>query len=204
LVSSTAVTLTFAKRSREEDVSIGNSLVAGVLLAWSIMFVRVVVEVLIVNAPLVWQLLVPFCGMTAMSVVVALVYLRRGAAEKARSAVPLKNPFNLTSAVKFALFFAVIQVIVKLAQTYSTGGGLLAVAALAGLSDVDAITLSMAGYAKEGGDSKTAVLAIVIASLANTGVKCGIAVVLGSAVLRKQIILGTIAILLSGLLLAMW
>lgn len=202
LVSSTAVTLTFAKRSREEDISIGNSLAAGVLLAWGIMFVRVVVEVLVVNAPLVWDLLVPFSGMTAMSVVVALLYFRRGSSEKTRGTVPLKNPFNLTSAAKFALFFAAIQVIVKLAQTYSTGSGLLAVAALAGLSDVDAITLSMAGYAKQGGDSRTAVLAIVIASLANTGVKCGIAAVLGSVALRRRILLATAAILLSGLLLA--
>jgi uncharacterized membrane protein (DUF4010 family) len=73
------------------------------------------------------------------------------------------------------------------------------VAALAGLTDVDAITLSLADYARLGGDAGTAVAAIVIAALANTVVKCGVAVALGSAALRKRLLPATAAILAVGI-----
>jgi len=203
LVSSTAVTLTFAKQSREEGGSIENSLAAGILLAWGIMFARVVVEVLAVNPALVFDLLVPFSGMMVVAVVIAMMYFRRGDQEKSRgsNAVPLSNPFSLRSAIKFALFFAAILIIVKLVQTYSAGAGLYAVAALAGLSDVDAITLSMADYAKQGGDSRTAVISIVIASMTNTGIKCIMTAALGSAVIRNRVMVATFAILACGLIL---
>ena len=64
--------------------------------------------------------------------------------------------------------------VVALARQYLPGQGLYIVAALAGLTDVDAISLSMASYAKSGGDPGVAVTAIVIASLANTLVKVGL------------------------------
>jgi uncharacterized membrane protein (DUF4010 family) len=71
------------------------------------------------------------------------------------------------------------------------------VAGLAGLTDVDAITLSMAEYAKSG-DSHVAVNAIVIATLANTIVKCGMVVALGAAALSRPIVVATLAILAVG------
>jgi uncharacterized membrane protein (DUF4010 family) len=71
------------------------------------------------------------------------------------------------------------------------------VAALAGLTDVDAITLSMAEYARAN-DPHTAVVAIVVAALTNTLVKCGLVVGLGGAALRLPILLATLALLLAG------
>jgi uncharacterized membrane protein (DUF4010 family) len=68
------------------------------------------------------------------------------------------------------------------------------VAVLAGLTDVDAITLSMAEYARSG-DAHVAVNAIVLATLANTMVKCGIVAMLGGALLRRPVIVATGAIL---------
>jgi uncharacterized membrane protein (DUF4010 family) len=72
------------------------------------------------------------------------------------------------------------------------------VAALAGLTDVDAITLSMAKYATTG-DSGIAVNSIVIAALTNTLVKCGMAAWLGGAALRRPILIATGAIVVAGL-----
>jgi uncharacterized membrane protein (DUF4010 family) len=79
------------------------------------------------------------------------------------------------------------------------GGGLYVVAGLAGLTDVDAITLSMADFARQGGDAATAVGAIVVASIANTVVKCGLVTALGSAALRTRLVPATLAILGGGL-----
>lgn len=204
LISSTAVTLSFTRRSGDETAPFMASILAsGILLAWGIMFGRVIVEVLVVNAELVTAVLIPFASMGAAGGACALfLYRRRGASAK-RPTEPteelhLKNPFSLTEAAKFGAFFAVVLLVVKLVQLHFPGEGIYVVAALAGLTDVDAITLSMAEYAKTG-DQEIAVTAIVIAALSNTLVKCGLVLALGSRSLRAPILTGTAAILIAGL-----
>ena len=207
LVSSTAVTLSFARQSREErEQAACLALAGGMLLAWCIMFGRVIAEVAVVNRALVPSVLVPFAVMALATAVSSWLFLRRGLAAPAAATareVPLKNPFSLTSASKFAAFFAAVLVVVKLVQQHASGGGMLTVAALAGLTDVDAITLSMADYAKTG-DVSIAVRAIVIAALVNTLVKCGMAVTLGGPALRRPVALATAAVVLSGLGAILW
>ena len=112
---------------------------------------------------------------------------RKATAAQATS-VPLKNPFSLTVAIKFALFFAAVLLVVKGAQKYFPQQGIYAVAGLAGLADVDAITLSVAGQAKRAIEPALAVNAIVIAILANTLVKCGFVVALGVGPLKKRLL----------------
>jgi uncharacterized membrane protein (DUF4010 family) len=73
------------------------------------------------------------------------------------------------------------------------------VAGLAGLTDVDAITLSMADFARQGGDAATAVGAIAVASVSNTLVKCGLVATLGSRALRMRLVPAGLAILAAGL-----
>ena len=109
----------------------------------------------------------------------------------------MKNPFSLTAAAKFAALFAVVLLAVKIVQQTMPPSGLYAVAALSGLVDVDAITLSMAELAKTG--EAQAVVAIVIAALSNTLVKCGMVVVLAGFALGKPILIATAATLLAGL-----
>jgi uncharacterized membrane protein (DUF4010 family) len=203
LVSSTAVTLSFSKQSRDDSrPATAYALACGMLLAWGIMFGRVIAEVLVVNAALVTQVLVPFVTMSVVAAIFAWIFLRRSSAHSKTAskapAVELKNPFSLTAAAKFAAFFAVVLLVVKLVQMYFPGRGLYMVAALAGLTDVDAITLSMADYAKTG-DTQVAVNAIVIAALTNTLVKCGMAAWLGGAALRRPILIATGAMVATGL-----
>ena len=97
-----------------------------------------------------------------------------------------------------AAFFAFVTLVVKIVQAEAPGGGVYIVAALAGLTDVDAITLSMAEFAKNG-DTTVAVNAIVIAALANTVVKCGMVLILAGPPLRRPVALATVAILAAGL-----
>ena len=72
-------------------------------------------------------------------------------------------------------------------------------AVLVGLTDVDAITLSMAELANNGGNPVTASNAIVIASMSNTVVKGAIVVALGDKSMRKQMVFATGVIVLTGL-----
>jgi len=199
LVSSTAITLAFSRQSHDDRRKpIALALASGMLLAWAMMFGRVVAEVLVVNRAIVGSLLIPFVAMGAVAGIAAWILLRGSTAATAAAAetpseVPLKNPFSLLQASKFALFFAAVLLIVALVQQYWPNRGLYAVAAIAGLTDVDAITLSLADYAKTG-DPGIAVNAIVIASMTNTLVKCGLAVMLGGTVMRRPILISTGAI----------
>jgi uncharacterized membrane protein (DUF4010 family) len=204
LVSSTAVTLSFSRQSRDQaTAATAGALAGGILLAWCVMFGRVLVEVLVVNPQLLTTLLAPVTAMGLIAAGMGGLYLWRGLREQAREAasgaaeVPLTNPFSLTSAAKVAAFFALVTLVVKIVQAEFPGGGVYIVAALAGLTDVDAITLSMADFAKNG-DAAVAVNAIVIAALANTLVKCGMVLILAGPPLRRPVVLATAAILVAG------
>jgi uncharacterized membrane protein (DUF4010 family) len=202
LVSSTAVTLTFARRSREEGGATDDALAAGTFLAWGVSFVRVVVLAALVHPPLVRAMLVPFGTMLVVTAAAAALLLRRArsAAPSAGPGVPLRNPFSLLAASKFGLLFAVVLVLVTLVQGRFPGGGTYVVAAIAGASDVDAITLSMATLAR-GGETVAAVAtgSIVLAVLANTLVKCAVTAALGGARLRRSALLLTFALVAVGL-----
>jgi uncharacterized membrane protein (DUF4010 family) len=147
--------------------------------------------------------------MGALGVVAAigagLFWLRGRQAERnGNSEVPLKNPFSLTSAIKFAALFTLIEVIVKLAQTYLPQSGFYAIAGIAGLTDVDAITLSMSEYAQQGGSAAVATRSIVIATISNTLVKCGLVALWGGRRLALRVGLATGAILIAGIVAAVF
>ena len=200
LVSSTAVTLSFAKEAREKPKK-SAALACGILFAWVVMFVRVVILVGIVNRALLTHVLVPFAVMAIVAgAIAAWLYYRNGTAgaAAAKGDVDLKNPFSLMEAARFGAVFAVVLLAVKLVQAYFPPQGMYFVAALAGLTDVDAITLSMAEFAKSG-DAAIAVIAIVIAAVSNTLVKCGLAVGLGGQAFGRNLIVATAATLLAGL-----
>jgi uncharacterized membrane protein (DUF4010 family) len=204
LVSSTAVTLSLARRSRESagDSSANRAadpaLLSGLMLAWCMMFIRVIVEVAIVHPPLVPRIALGMGTMAAAAVVVAAINYRRANAAASAVDVPLKNPFSLTAAIKFAALFSVVLCLVALVKRNASSSGVYAVAALAGLADVDAITLSMARSAKDSGESDVAVHAITVATVTNTLVKCAIFAVLGAPRLRWKTAAATAAILAAG------
>ncbi len=203
LVSSTAVSLTFAKRSRDERDMPGSAdaLAAGIMLAWTVMFVRVLVMAVVLYRPLFSALLVPMSAMAVACLLLAAgLYWRTRVVAHGASAggVPLKNPFSLKAACKFALFFVAVLVVVKWMQLHASGRGVLGVAALAGLTDVDAITLSMSVFARGGNPLGTAALAVAVATISNTLTKCGLALVLGSSQLKLRLLVSTLAVLAAG------
>ena len=200
LVSSTAVTLSFAKEGRN-NLQNAAALTCGILLAWAVMFVRVIVLVAVVNRALLIHVLVPFLVMAVVVGGFAVALYFRGSSKDGTAAkgdLNVQNPFSLTEAAKFAALFAVVLLAVKIVQEHFPPSGLYAVAALAGLTDVDAITLSMSEFAKSG-EARIAVIAIVIAALTNTIVKCGMAFVIAGPAFGKPLLIATAATLLAGL-----
>jgi uncharacterized membrane protein (DUF4010 family) len=196
LVSSTAVTLGFSQRSRREP-ALAAPLCLGILLAWTVMFFRVPIMVTLVNPGLGKRLWMGL-GIMAATSLGACAFLfwrnRQGGKETARSG---NNPFELSEAIKFGLLFGAVTFAAKAAQVYLGDAGLYLAGALAGLTDVDAISLSMANLA--GNDPASAIPAartILIAVITNTLVKAGMAVSMGAPELRRRML--PLALLLLG------
>jgi len=196
LASSTAVTLSFAQRSRGVR-GLARPFAMAILLAWSVMFVRVMVEVAVLNRPLLSIVWIPLTAalVVSMSYCVYLYYSQ--SADKLEEQDNLKNPFELGPALTFGLLYAVILLVANAARLYLGNTGVYLSSIASGLADVDAITLSMAELSRAGGniDLQTAARAIVLAVVSNTLVKGGIVLSLGSVLLRKAILPGLLATL---------
>jgi uncharacterized membrane protein (DUF4010 family) len=193
LASSTAVTLSFAQRSRDVE-GLAKPFALAILLAWSVMFARVMVEVAALNRPLLGIVWLPMTAAMLVSFAYcAYLYLSQNA-EKQEEPDDFKNPFELGPALKFGLLYAVILLVANAAKLYFGNTGIYISSIASGLADVDAITLSMAELS-QGGENlslDTAAKASVLAAASNTLVKGGIVLSTGSKTLRKVILPGMV------------
>ena len=165
--------------------------------------VSVVVEVGVVNFSLAKSLVLGMALMGAVSLVICLLLWRRGRSTEKAEVDSGHNPFELGDAIKFGGLFAVVIFVASAAQLYFGDNGLYLAGALAGLTDVDAIALSMANLAQQDpASSSAAARTIVIAVISNTMVKCGMVIWLGAPAMRRTMIPITGALALSGVVAA--
>lgn len=208
LVSSTAVTLSFARSSKlEPDTLAANRYAAGILLSWLVMLIRVLVIVAAVSVSLMQVLLWPVLGIAALTAVLAGVFFIYGRAPdnaQTGSAMTVTNPFSLWSAIQFALLFALVLLLVKFVEHYAPGQGLYWLAGLAGLTDVDAISLSLADYANRSQAMSFAAIGIGIAIVSNSVVKTAMTLVFGSKALARRLALAMVALTLPSVALFSW
>ena len=197
LVSSTAVTLSFSQRSRREP-EMSTAFVLAIVIAWTIMFLRVVVMVSLVNRALAGGLALALGWMAAAGVLISLVLWRRSKSRETGVVTAGANPFELSEAIKFGLLFGIVTVVAKAAEAYLGETGLYLAGAVSGLTDVDAISLSMANLAAMNPDSmKIAQRTIVIAVISNTLVKAGMAAFMGAPAMRRPIVLVTLILFIA-------
>ncbi|MFN3585908.1 MAG: MgtC/SapB family protein [Moraxellaceae bacterium] len=189
LVSSTALTLTFARLAREQ-ARLASLLAAGILVACGTMFLRILVEVFAVHPPLLPALLPALVVMAAASYLAAgWQWYRQPPADGEPGLPPQSgNPLQLRTALQFGALLAVIMLAAAAARAWFGDAGIYALAAISGLNDVDAITLSVASMARHGLDDGVAANAIVLAAVVNTLVKAGIAVSIGGRVLLWRVL----------------
>lgn len=204
LVSSTAVTWTAARQAKAGQGSV-DALAASILLAWTLMFARVPLEVAFVEPSLLPRLVWPMLAMGVVAALGAVVLILRDTTQAPEPHdVGLKNPFSLVGAVQFGAFFAAVLMGVEAAHRWLDPSWLYAIAALAGTTDVDAITLSMAEAAGRGIELEVAAHCIVIAAFTNSVVKTGIAAGFGGRPLGMRVGLVAAVSGAAGLLAAWW
>ena len=195
LVSSTAVTVSLAKRSKESKMI--RPLALGIILASSIMFVRVLVEVLVLNSSLFSSVFLPFFLMATVGIICAFVVSFR-TKEKSKN-LKFNNPFDLWSAIKFGFFFLFVLIASKILYSYFGTSGIYVAALISGLADVDPMVISASTLALSSTITPgTAVMSIILALFANTAVKAGIVYYLGEKKLAKIVAISFALILAVG------
>jgi uncharacterized membrane protein (DUF4010 family) len=196
LVSSTNVTFTFARTSRT-DLAADRALAFGAVAANAMVYPRVLIATAILNAAVV-RPLVPY--LVAPAVVAALVAIAgvRRSAETGAPDVSVRNPLQLAAALQMAVLFQAVLMAVHLIGSMWGQSGVYASAAVLGLTDADALTVSMARGVAVTASPAIAATAIAVGVLSNTAMKLGLAVVLGVSQFRV-IAGGALALMLAAL-----
>ena len=178
LVSSTAVTLSMARLVRQHGDRL-RLFAAAIILAGAMMMLRVLVIVGIINAALL-QLIAPPLILAVLAQAAIAGALGNWARDDAATApLELKNPFDLSVVLEFGALLAIIMVLAKGIAAWAGAKGAIALAAVSGVLDVDAITLSMARLAPDGLDADSAAFAILVAVGVNSAAKVVLAATAG-------------------------
>lgn len=196
LFASTAVTLSLARLARS-NVAHVKMLSGGVLAAGAVMLVRVLVVTAIINLALAQALAPPLLVAAMVMSLAAFAMVRadpQAVAGNGKGMV-LKNPFDLVEVLRFGALLAFVMLAVVFARRYLGDSGLLGLAALSGLADVDAMTLSAA---KLPGASPVAATAILLAVAVNSIAKTVYAWFAGGARIGVLTAAATMASLAAG------
>lgn len=186
LVSSTVVTLNLSRLSKHYQNS-QNTLSAGILTACATMFGRTLLLVWIMNPSLGKFLLPALLTMTLCTYSAAFLFWRFAKNFTDNEPANLQNPFQLWTAIKFGLFLVAVLLLSHLLQNHLGNLGTYLLATVAGIADVDPITLSMS---KMGGDTlspETAATAIMIAATVNSLVKSIFSFIFGDTALGLRV-----------------
>lgn len=198
-MSSTALTSSFSIESKEYK-GLSNPLALGVIIACSTMFFRIIFEVLIINSELVYGVFMSLglMGITGF-ILVGYLILTGKDDKKSTKKFETDSPFSIKPALKFAFLFLFITFFSKLFTLIYGNSGIYILSFISGITDVDAITISLLTLAKQNSISNvTAQFGILIAAISNTLFKGGIAYYLGSHNFFRNVFLAFSVILAVG------
>jgi uncharacterized membrane protein (DUF4010 family) len=195
LASSTVTTLSFARRSKEMPEWNQNFAVA-VILASSVMFPRLLLQIGIVNYALMANTAVPILIMGATGLVMAtFFFLRADRTQAETQELSFSNPFSLKSAITFGLVFSVVLMATRLAIEYLGDAWLPVVAIVSGLTDADAIAFSLSDAQQAGAISLDwASFNLVLGALSNTFMKLFLVFTLGHRELFRHLLFSFLVI----------
>jgi len=190
LISSTAVALGLSRKSKDSRAS-AESFAIGILLASCIMFPRVLLVSFTINRQVARVLGYPIIAATCAGILGCAILWRLQSKRKHdttddMTAVESKNPLELSAALKFGILFGAILFIAKAAMVYTGDAGIYLSSVLAGLTNVDAITLSLSDLASTSIEPVTAARGIILATASNTIVKASIVAFLAAPGVRRN------------------
>lgn len=202
LASSTATTISFSSASREYP-HMAHHYARAVVLASTVMFPRVLFLILVIHPPLALKVIIPLTLMLIAGVIYIFVIQKIKLIEEdtIHPEYKITNPLKLSTAMKFGLLFAVVLIVVEYSQTFLGSSGVYLASFITGLTDVDAITLSVTRLAQSTQlSSDVAGIAVIIAALMNTVSKGVISFFSGTQELRMPVIKAFVLMIMVGVI----
>ncbi|REE82780.1 uncharacterized membrane protein (DUF4010 family) [Lutibacter oceani] len=199
-VSSTVITLTFSKKSKENP-SLSQNYAVGIFAAATIMVIRMFLWVYIFNSKMLNGLLLPLLIVFLTALGTTFFFYKKQVSkpnfnEKMKL---LEDPLNIKNAVFFGIFYIGILMLISYASATYGAKGIYISSTLSALTDIDAIAISVSKLGGSTINFLTAQNAILLATLSNTIMKIGIAIWIGSKDLKKYVIIGYSFILIAGI-----
>lgn len=187
LISSTATTVSYARRSKDQASTAGPLLV--IVVASTTVFVRVVAEIAVVAPSVVAATVPPLAAMMAWLIIVSAgVYVRGRNQLEGEDSIDQQAPSPLAAAIGFGLLYAIVLLAVAIAREHLGQRGLYLVAGLSGLTDMDAITLSSARLMETGDlPQELGWRLILVGGMANIVFKGLVVAVLGGTALAREV-----------------
>lgn len=189
VISSTATTVSYSRRAAASPAASGLAAMV-VIVASGVSCLRLLIEIGVVARGFLPSTGPPLGLMLGAFALYALLLWRRRPAD-GTEAPEAENPSELKPALIFAALYAVILVAVEAARRHFGETGLYAVAALSGLTDLDAITLSTSNLVSSGRlEQEVGTRLVVLAVLANLVFKAGVVAFLGNRALLLRVAVG--------------
>jgi uncharacterized membrane protein (DUF4010 family) len=199
LASSTALTLHFSRLARE-DSAMTPMLAPAILVACGTMFPRMLLVATLINPALLQPLLWPAAVMALITYASAGWYWYAQPRVGGDAEALLDNPLELKAALSFGALLALIMLVAQGLKSWLGDGGMLLLAAVSGITDVDAINLTLSRMSQDELPVALAVSAIVIAAAVNSLVKGMIATGIGGRALGLRVALPLLGAGLAGIL----
>jgi uncharacterized membrane protein (DUF4010 family) len=182
IVSSTNATFTFARMSRRE-APLSGPLAVGTVAACTMLFPRVIAATLVLDHRVAFALLPYLAAPFLLGVSALAIWWRVNPGSTPHADV--SNPLQFVPALQMAVTFQAVLFGVTLVRQWFGTTGLLASGAVLGVTDVDALTISMTKSAAAGVDPHVAAEAVAVGILVNCAMKTGLALLLGTRVYRR-------------------
>ncbi|MFH1572561.1 MAG: MgtC/SapB family protein, partial [Acidobacteriota bacterium] len=203
-ISSTATTVSYSRQSARSP-QLSRVAASVIMTASAVVLVRVMIEIAVVAPSFLAVASPPLLVMLAAFAALSAIAWRWGRAQKTEMP-PQSNPSELKSALLFGLLYGVVVFAIAAAKDHLGERGLYLVAGLSGLTDMDAITLSVSQLVEAGRvGSSDGWRLILVAMISNLGFKGGTVILLGHRALASRVLsLYFAAVLVAGLLLIFW
>lgn len=194
LASSTATTITLARLGRHEGAS-HRLLAAGMCVSGVISLIRIAGLAVVLNPTLAQPLALPFILAIAMLGISAFWLLRQGVGGESSQGFQMKSPLDLMAALQMMALLAAVGLIAALLRAQFGDAGLYIVAAISGLVDLDAITITVARLSVT---AEVAATTILLATAVNLVVKAVLATTIGGPAIARAFWPGTALAVLAG------
>ena len=192
VISSTAVTLEFSRTSRQE-ATVGAALAIGVIGACTVLLPRITLMSAVLNIEVARALIPYLLPAFVLGTIIVALALRRPT-KNGQPPPVTGNPLRLGSAIQMAVLFQIALTASSLAAGYWGQKGVISSAVVLGLTDMDALTVSMNHLGTSADKISLAARAIAVGVLTNTVFKASLAVVVGRGRYRWLVLAGLVAL----------